>query len=352
VRAHFGILVFLAVLGSLLGTLPALAISAPDNLSLIAVNGYTNLIETGDFLVLVEENIQYASIPSDYRADQAFTLQLFNGSTVIGSNSPYPYNDSGYNQGVVSIYLTHAQTEAAGLTDAAGAWVSPWASSPPSTLSVKLAGNPLLFSTVPSTGTVSIDATDYTADETNTTNVTDLESRIIQLAGILQTAWQTTLLSTNPSVLGDAGASYFTLAIPGLRQMVNNLFTISSVSPDFQTPAPTPSGFAQTAETRYDSPNPGYWINGAFNSFTTDTGVPADALKGLMTFLGIMLLLGIGVKWGGPSVAPMVLGASIVVVVPLAIGQGFIPWAAGALVLASLVTLAVMKIARETVAAS
>tara|TARA_R100000808_G_scaffold7535_1_gene22071 strand:- start:2092 stop:3126 length:1035 start_codon:yes stop_codon:yes gene_type:complete len=307
------------------------AIAQPDNDAFITqVNAYTYTLEKGDLLIVAEYDIQYSTIPTDYQSNEAFFIQLLNSNEIIGTNTIYPFNQNGYNKGAASVYLTAAQTLAEGLTDSSGNWTS-WG---PSTFSSKIVGNPIVWSTVPS-DTQNLTTADFSSDQTKATNESELQTRVMAIAQILEGAWSVTMVSSDPDVLSDTGAQYFPLAIPELFRMVEGIQLISTLPAAYPTPVGTPGTFATASQDRYSSTA---WIQGGFDSLAADTGLSSVALRAIfMTIIG-MIVIGIAGYSLGTSGALLGFAGLIVIGIPVFVSQGFLPWAF-AILIAALVTL-------------
>ncbi len=165
-----------------------LAQSVPAQPSPITFEDVTNtmafrdLLETGDMLVTAEYRLGYTTIPAD-TADVNFLVQLKDGASVLATGTPYPYNDSGYGRGILSVYMDSAAVDAAAL----GAW-------PFTGLTLRLQGNPTIFTSVPSTER-SMDSGNFSSGSGNATNTSQLQTRVLQAASRIQSAWGIALLN-------------------------------------------------------------------------------------------------------------------------------------------------------------
>lgn len=325
------LLAALPVILALLIPLTAHAIDQPDNSDLIqASNGYTNLLEQGDLLVVTEYDIQYATTPTDYRSDEAFFIQLLNSGTTIAVNTLYPYFESGYQEGVASVYLTAAETLNLGLTNSDGEWAS-WG---PATFSSRIVGNPIVWATVPS-DSQNLTTSDFSSNQTKVTNEDELHTRVMEIARTLEGAWVIDLISTDPEILSDEGSRYFPLAIPELFRMVQGIQLISTLPAEYPTPVPIPGTFATASEDRYSDTT---WIQGGFDSLSTDTGIPSIALRAIVMMILAMIVIGLGAYHLGSMGGLMGFVGVLVIGIPIFVSQGFLPWAF-AIFIAALVTL-------------
>ena len=321
----------------LIALLPDVAHAAPAQPTSITVeSGHVtvacNVLATGDLLLVFRYNIAYASLPTDTAAVNFLGNLKSSGGASIGTNTPYPYvsadgsyDNKGYGYGVISVYLTQAQTEAQGYTDDAGVYAT-W---PLSGLTVSLQGNPAIFATMP-INTYTLTSSDYTdasggACDTATSNQAALGTFVIAQGSGLQSLWGVQLLTEASKLLNAAdGIPYFTSAIPGLRGMVTNIYSISTESPLVPTPAPTPGGrgtFGKEARDRFDST---FYLTPALNSLGTDIGLPNGSLQSLLVFVGMVGLMFIGYRMFGAGGALIGFAGGIAIIVPLSLWAGWL----------------------------
>jgi hypothetical protein len=301
------------------------------------VVAFRDLQATGDMLVAAEYNIAYSTTPADSTSVN-YIFRLKNGTTTLATTTPYPYTDSGYGKGVVSVYLTAAQVTAASL----GAW-------PFSGLTLELSGNPTIFTTVPTT-TLTLASGNYSTSSGQSTNQTQLNTKVLGAANLLEIAWGVDLLTDTGRINATAGAIYFTNAIPDLRLMAPDAFSVSTETPTVPTPVPTPGGagtLAGQSETRFDGT---FWLNPALDATATTLGLPVGAFAAFMVLIMIIGMAILGLKIGGNGGALIGFALAITVVVPIVgIYGGFIPPAWGLLSVALVAVVAVLKMAREWV---
>jgi hypothetical protein len=320
-----------------------MAIGQPVSVSIDDVDGYTGILEAGDLLIVAEYDINYGTaIPTDFDANAAFIFSLETSTgSVEAVNAPYAYNESGYNKGVVSLYISSASRDAAGFT---------WPFSDDGMV-VRLKGNPTVFTTIPAASPLTLTGTHFQSTDDATTNKNALTTRVVQAAGTLEQAWALLLLNSS-NLLNDTGADYFTRAIPGLRSMAPAAFAISTESPNFGTPVPTPGGYASTVTGRYATSTifgTATTTQTTFGSLENDTGVPAQVWKGLLFLVAVVAFVGFAAVRLGGGAATGAIGFSAIVGLPVAVDQGFVAWAFGALIIAMLVTFGLVKGIREAV---
>lgn len=182
-------------------------------------NVYRNVIESGDWLLLIYANIPYSSLP-DTPVHQTFIWRLMkvDGVTVLGTTVGYTFNDDGYGYNVYSMYWTAAEVTANGMV---------WSTAYP----VKLSGNPAVFDTPP-VYNYALGAGDYSALTVNADVQAEIAARILTIAGELNGHWgvgaTTPLLvegdiSTTLSIYGEA---FFRGAIFGLQAMAPAVFSV------------------------------------------------------------------------------------------------------------------------------
>lgn len=323
--------------------LPVLAVDPPDEIAIGKAYAYTNLLEVGDLLVVGSYTISYTTNPTD-GVDVNFLTNLELADVIIGTNTPYPYFDSdadgdldGYGQGVVSVYLTAAQTLAQGLTDSNGAWVS-W---PATDLELVVRGNPSAFTTIPEASHPLV-STNFSSSEVRSINQTVLGAQVIEWALNLQIAWDTALLVQGANLLNDTdGAAYFVLTIPGLRQMASHIFATQTTSPTIPTLATTTGDFATAAESRLDAAT--YYGQG-FNDLADDLGLPRGSVEGfLILLLVIALIAWMTTQWGTRG-AQMALVFSAMAMLPvMMMGTGWVVWQGGAIAIMGIALAAILK---------
>lgn len=125
---------------------PVLAISNPDSITLNRYKVFENVLEDDDMLFIVETNVYYATIPTDYDASGAFSFDVMNesGNTTLATTSLNDYGDR-----PISIYLTSSQVASLSLVSGT-AYI------------LRVMGNPLIFaSTTGNTVNVTLAASDY-----------------------------------------------------------------------------------------------------------------------------------------------------------------------------------------------
>ena len=338
-RVGVAIALLLALIPSAILAVPA----SPDapGVSVNDCQAYRDMDGTaGTLLVVCEYVIPYATLPVD-DADINF-IGLLNGVGLVGTHTPYPYNDRGYNYGVISFYMTPAETLAQTWTDGAGAWAA-W---PLTGISVTLQGNPGVFAAIPS-NTLGLSTGSYSTGSGEDANKTQLGAFILQEAALFDARWAVTLLDEQTGTLNNVGTQYFTLAIPNLRAMTFNIYVLSSDTPLFPTPNPTPGGagtFAKTAQERFDAQP---YLTPALDGLGTTFGLPNGAFASILVLASILALVGwLGMKHGAGG-AWAGFAVSLTIVIPLALWTPFLSAQFGFMALAFIGLAAIVKVQRE-----
>ena len=206
----------LALTAIMLTASPVLAISNPDSTPVVEdVFIYRNLLETGDWLIVVYENTPYASVPTDFTYPQAFIWRLIDtdGTTELAQALGYTYNDDGYGWNVIGFYLNASNVTALGLS---------WGDA----LSLRLSGTPAAFASPP-TYTYNIPSSAYTSLTTAADNRASLAAQILLIAASLDVNWG---LSATTSLLADYETGSF-LSIYGQAFFRGAIYGIQGLAP-------------------------------------------------------------------------------------------------------------------------
>jgi len=236
--------------------LPGIAFAAlvnPDTLELKSVQAFRHLIEPNDFLLLVHYNIYYSANQPDDLASTTFMVRLLDGNTTLGSTTPYPFYNDGYDEGCSALYWS---------AGSAPLWGGNY--------TARIDGNPTMFS-APSMTQSPLTSGDYTTETTQDAIRDDLKSYLLAVANDLEVDWGMTgqlhFYSSAGTVFSPAGEAYFASAIRGLRNMCPSLFSLQLIEPTVQLGNYTQAQ-AEAYKARFD-------------------GTPVgDAIDGIGTFLG------------------------------------------------------------------
>lgn len=215
-----GVATALALLVVLLFVQSVSAIANPVAIGIGDVCVFDDVLETGDVLVYMRYDINYASEPTE-DADDAFLMAIYDvdGTTLLASR-PVNY----YQHNIISIYLSAADNM---LTVGAPYYV-------------RVMGSPALFTLVENVNmdTRVLAAGDYW-------EAVDLGGIMITQAGILEDAWVADLLTATDK-LNTTGAFYFTEAIPALTSMASDIFSTATSSFTYERSNFTESGLNET----------------------------------------------------------------------------------------------------------
>jgi len=192
----------------------------PDSTPAIqSFNVYRNLLETGDWLLIIYANIPYGTLP-DTPVTQTFIWRMIalDGVTELGDTVGYAYNDDGYGYNVYSMYWSAAEVTANGMV-----WNTAY--------TVRLSGNPSVFDTPP-TYNYTIAIGDYSAFTVTTDVQAELAARLLTIAGELDTHWGVPVV---PSLLSEAeagtvlsiyGEAFYRGAIFGVQNLAPAIFSV------------------------------------------------------------------------------------------------------------------------------
>jgi len=258
---------------------------------------FRHIFETDDFLLLFPYNITYATGQPSTLASQLFTYRLMSddGDDTLSSAIPYPYNNSGYGQGVISIYFPEAT---------APTWGDAYI--------IRIDGNLLYWETPPSV-THTLSTPEYSTYTTAATNAVALSQWILNIAVPLEVNWGVKLYDTNGTgglALTSTGQTYFTTVIPGLGSICPGIMSSSNSNPTFIDTAAPGTAAAEAWQNQ--------WTGTDFQQWMTNIG---SALGGLnwqsvtagILFLVIILLAGFTqIKWG--TTDPAYLAAGIILI--------------------------------------
>lgn len=187
----------------------------PDSTPTATFYVFRNLLETGDYLLFIDANVPYASIP-DEPVITAFTWRLIDtdNTTELGNTVGSAFNDLGYGFNVYSMYFSAADSPV---------WLTNY--------TVRLSGNPAVFDD-PRIYDFTIGTADYSVLTTTADVQAELAARVIITGTGLNTIWglTTSLFLTTAqesgTVLSGQGESFFRGAIFGLQAMAPAAFSV------------------------------------------------------------------------------------------------------------------------------
>lgn len=243
---------------------------------------YRNILETGDWLLLIYQNIPYATIP-DTPVWQNYIWRLLatDNVTELGTALSYAFNDNGYGYNLTSMYWNAANVTASGMV---------WGTNYP----VRLSGTPGMFTTPPEYN-FTINSADYSLMTAADDVEAELSARILTIAADLDIRWALgatySLLNQTETgtVLSIYGEAFFRAAIYGLQGMCPDVFAY--VIKDLEiTPRTWSTGYATTLENQHA----GTWVDTAKAAGSALFGTTYN-----LTWLLVTLLLAAGVMIAG-----------------------------------------------------
>lgn len=314
----------IVALSAVSALLPGIAFAQDEAIPAISdARAYRDLLVPGDMLIPFRYSLTPATTPED-TAEGQYLFRLSYQGDAIAFNTPYPYTDGGFGEGVGSFYLTPEQTQALGWTESTGSWLD-W---PIAGITVELTGNPLIFSDPPSMTPRELNvgglfsSGDFSSGSGTETNRRQLSDRVLTYAAQLQETWGIVLLTDNGRLSQQTGgAQYFTFVIPGLRQMATTAFSVQTVSPEIPVQPSGPGGFAEDVAGRFDGNI--FFAGAAMAAETLDMPVMA---MWLVVIGGFWMLITYKVGQRDARYVPVMLLVGIAVVVPTAAIGGLIDW--------------------------
>ena len=273
----------LAVSVMILVITPAMAVFAadlPDDTpSIITKKCYRNILEPGDFLIVWESLIPYATTPPGEIVTEVFIWEFIDidGSTVLGSWKGWAYVDDGFNHQCGSMYFGF------------GGSTPTWDPTPANTL--RLRGNPLAFVTPP-VYDFSIDSIDYSLEVVPDAVKQELAIDILLISTDLDAQWGLPDSLINDDETGQTlsifGQAYFRGAIYGLQALAPGLFPLAVTTIDLADRAWT-DAYIITLENQYA----GTWVDTAKEGGATLFGTDFDLLS-VIILLGCVFGMFIG----------------------------------------------------------
>ena len=291
---------------------PVLAADPPDSISIDVKYVNRNLIEDGDMLFYAIYDIAYAVLP-DEDIDEIYIFRLvdIDGTTELGSNEAFPFQNQGYGKGLISFYFSAAQAAAIPLV---------WQTS----YYIRVQGKPGFFATPPDELFI-IDFGDYSTSTTQADNRLETRNNIISIARILESEFTTvTSLLINieiGTVLNIDGEDYFRNSIFGLQAMVPSLFETQIVDPDY-----TERTWNTTQQEEYEGRLTGTTMGNSIQGLSDVFSLDFNMVASLPILIGSILAIIAAVKMNGKP------EAGFLVTVALIIFGAFMGWTPFALV--------------------
>ena len=280
--------------------LPVYAIANPDDITFGTGTTerykiFYNVRETGDVFIYAEGYVNYAILPTDYTANEAFILELRDttNSTVLIARALESYGDR-----PISIYLTAAQVTTLGITTGTSYWL-------------RLSGNPLIFSPLVENTNyrqVQLSSSDWINQSTSTSSFNHIKVFSLQIATNMEAedgATYTEIIS-GTTYLNTAGANLFLEGTPALNVLCPSLFTSESSPVTIETPEST--GALQAVLT----PNLqlGNTIGDGITAFGGWLSVSQSMAAGILLAIGTLALAIYIMKLTGSGLATMGVVAS------------------------------------------
>jgi len=269
-----------AVLSCIVLTAPGIVLAAdpasPDTLEFCDVVVCRDLLEEDDFFVGVHYNILYdpTEEPSQ-TAQQLFTIRLLSadGETQLGAVQPYPYYNTGYDQGAAGLYFD---------ADEALVWSTAYI--------LQIAGNPAYYAAPPSVNHA-LAGDDYSGMDGQEDNQVALYTFIVATAEALETNWSTTLLERTDigTVLDEVGQTYFSAAIPGLQSLCPQVYFIQALTMDY-TERDWGTDMADTYAARYDGTFVGDGMSAIAGLFDVEPQLLGGIIFVLIPLLAVMVM--------------------------------------------------------------
>jgi hypothetical protein len=260
---------------------PAYAVtSLPDSNPTTEFYVYRNLLETGDWLLIINQNIPYAVPPAD-PVSTTYLWRMFatDNVTEFGVATSYPWNDNGYNESITSMYFSAADATAKGIV-----WGTAY--------TIRLSGNPLAFVSPPEYN-FTLSAADYSIMTVTADVQTELAARILTLANDFDIAWAWgatySLLNETETgtVLSIYGEAFFRGAIYGLQGLCPPVFAYIVNDLDL-----TSRTWSETYVGTLNNQYSGTWVNTAKAAGAALFGTTYD-LTALIVSLLVAAALGI-----------------------------------------------------------
>lgn len=214
-----------AVLVLLLSLFPSIALAAdpdePDDLSILDVQAFRHLLETDDFLLVIEYNIAYDTTPDDPARQWWLARCLSPDDADIGRALPYSYGQNGYQYGIISMYWAADDAD-----------IPIWEAAN----TVRLEGNPTAWDTLPTPVTYTMAPADYCDAATQAGNQYELAYLVLQVFTDIEINWgvpgELVTLTNAGTVLTAEGQHYLLGSVPGSNYMCPDIFAVKDIDLD------------------------------------------------------------------------------------------------------------------------
>ena len=326
---RYGTALILSILAFMIMPVMSVAayITAPESITISNVTVFRSLAEADDYLALFHYSMPYASDNySETPASSSIMFRLVDSSDAVAqTGAPYVYpffNSNGYGDGVGSFYFSGNATGKPAWGEAAV---------------IQIVGVSGFFSPA-ETRSYTLTTGDYVTATTQIANRDLAEQYILSECAVLETAYESesvTLKTTTDVgiILTGVGEAYFRGVIPGLQNLVPELFFI-------QTLVPTAIGvetYDMTGQaaftTRLDGDDMGRGVQRVPALFGMSTNV--GGFWSLIVFLVTVILSVVGHRRGWGAEVGLAAGTFVCIGVAILIGDAvYIIMMVGALVAA------------------
>ncbi len=251
---RYAIILPLVLLALLVFAAPAVATDQPSDTPTATFYVYRNLLETGDWLLLIYQNIPYTIIPNEpVWETYMWRLLATDNVTELGTATSYSFNDNGYGWNVTSMYWDAGNVTANGMV-----WNTAY--------TIRLSQNPTMFAT-PVNYNYQLSAADYSTLTDPTAVQAELAARILLIASDLDIRWglgaSYSLLNETETgtVLSIYGEAFFRGAIYGIQGLCPEIFAY--IIEDLNMESRTWSGaYITTLEEQHQ----GTWVQTAMDA--------------------------------------------------------------------------------------
>lgn len=253
------VLVILSVLACLAGASQAFALADPDVINLVKVYRYSDVAVSGDDFLLVEYDLEYAVLPIE-TIGQGWSAYLvdYGGSASTIFVRPYSGHsipDLGYSYGVFGFYAQSGFGETG-------------------TLRLYLTGNPSLSPTPVGIYTEAI----------TTRSSAQLADDLREIAVELEDIWDVDLISPENGGVNrftSDGEHYFTSALPNLKSLAPDLFTLQISAVD------TPS---RSYDSSYTTGLTGIWTGTNIDTLFSNLGTALNTSNTVARFIAALAI--------------------------------------------------------------
>jgi hypothetical protein len=251
----------------------ALATDQPDSTPTAEFYVYRNLLETGDRLMLIYQNIPYTVVP-DEPIGQTYMWRMLAADNVteLGTALSYSFNDNGYGWNLTSMYW-----DAGNVTSSGMAWNTSY--------TIRLSQVPVFF-TAPVNYNFPLSTADYSTLTDSDAVETELGVNILTIAADLDIRWGLgatySLLNETETgtVLSIYGEAFFRAAIYGLQGLCPTIFAYVIEDIDLESRT-----FTDTYVTTLENQYAGTWVDTAKTAGAALFGTGYDLTAMLFTIL-------------------------------------------------------------------